>query len=249
MSDGESFLGRWSRRKQQAADEAAAPKPAPSPADSAAPSGHSGPAPVRRDTSGAAQAAPAPAFDVASLPSLDSITAASDVRAFLAPGVPMHLTRAALRRAWAADPAIRDFVGLQENAWDFTDPSAVPGFGELSPDCDIKALLREAFGEPAEEPEGSASASPAAPARREAQPSPSAEESPPSSEPVAATSLPDGADSAPTRAPEALARHASASGSNQMVQRENDAAMQNDHRRQQSATPKPRRYHGGALPA
>jgi len=35
------------------------------------------------------------------------------------------------RRAWAADPAIRDFKGLAENAWDFTDPTAMPGFGEL----------------------------------------------------------------------------------------------------------------------
>ena len=50
------------------------------------------------------------------LPATESITADTDIRAFLAPGIPAHLTRAALRRAWAADPAIRDFVGLAENA-------------------------------------------------------------------------------------------------------------------------------------
>ena len=29
------------------------------------------------------------------------------------------------------DPAIRDFVGLSENSWDFTDPNAMGGFGPL----------------------------------------------------------------------------------------------------------------------
>jgi hypothetical protein len=41
------------------------------------------------------------------------------------------LARAALRRAWANDPAIRDFVGVAENQWDFNDPDAIPGFGPL----------------------------------------------------------------------------------------------------------------------
>jgi hypothetical protein len=38
---------------------------------------------------------------VPQLPSIESIVAESDVRAFLAPGVPPELTRAALRRAWS----------------------------------------------------------------------------------------------------------------------------------------------------
>ena len=70
-------------------------------------------------------------FDLASLPPIESITGASDIRAFLAPGVPPELTRAALRRVWTADPAIRDFVGLAENAWDFNAPGAIAGFGSL----------------------------------------------------------------------------------------------------------------------
>ena len=58
-------------------------------------------------------------FGAAILPPIGSIGAASDIRPFLAPGVPVDLTRAALRRAWSTDPAIRDFIGLSENSWDF----------------------------------------------------------------------------------------------------------------------------------
>ncbi len=53
----------------------------------------------------------------------------SDIRAFLEKGVPVALTKAALRRAWTADPAIRDFMRIAENQWDFTDPTSIPGFG------------------------------------------------------------------------------------------------------------------------
>ncbi|HEX2217149.1 MAG TPA: DUF3306 domain-containing protein, partial [Xanthobacteraceae bacterium] len=70
-------------------------------------------------------------FDVSMLPPLESISAETDIRAFLARGVPAALRRAALSRAWAADPAIRDFIGPSENAWDFTAPGGVPGFGPL----------------------------------------------------------------------------------------------------------------------
>ena len=59
--------------------------------------------------------------------------------------MPAGLTRAALRRAWAADPAIRDFIGLSENSWDFTAPGGVPGFGPLDP-AEVPRLLAEVFG-------------------------------------------------------------------------------------------------------
>jgi hypothetical protein len=39
-----------------------------------------------------------------------------------------------LRRAWLADPAIRDFIGLSENSCDFNAPDGVPGFGSLITD-------------------------------------------------------------------------------------------------------------------
>jgi hypothetical protein len=72
-----------------------------------------------------------PPLDLSQLPALDSITETTDVRAFLARGVPATLTREALRRAWSADPGIRDFIGLSENSWDFNAPDGVPGFGPL----------------------------------------------------------------------------------------------------------------------
>jgi len=65
------------------------------------------------------------------LPSLESITANTDVRGFLQSRVPNELTRAALRKAWTSDPAIRNFIGIAENQWDFNDPNAIPGFGPL----------------------------------------------------------------------------------------------------------------------
>ena len=71
------------------------------------------------------------AFDPATLPPIESITGAADVRVFLAPGVPEDLTRAALRRAWMTDPTIHDFVGMAENQGDFNAPDGVPGFGLL----------------------------------------------------------------------------------------------------------------------
>src|SRR5262249_56948737 len=68
------------------------------------------------------------------LPPIDAIDANTDIRAFLQKGVPADLTRAALRRAWSSDPAIRDFVGLSENSWAFNAPEGVPGFGPFAPD-------------------------------------------------------------------------------------------------------------------
>jgi Protein of unknown function (DUF3306) len=70
-------------------------------------------------------------FDPVSLPSIDSITADTDIVAFLKSGVPTELRRAALRRAWTSDPAIRDFIGIAENQWDFNDPNGISGFGPL----------------------------------------------------------------------------------------------------------------------
>ena len=123
MSD-EEFLKRWSRRKQEAkSGEKSGEKAGEKSAEQGSPAA---------ETAEAAPAAPSEAdIDLAKLPSLDSIDAATDITAFLQKGIPAELGRAALRRAWAADPAIRDFVGLAENAWDFTDPNAMPGFGPL----------------------------------------------------------------------------------------------------------------------
>jgi Protein of unknown function (DUF3306) len=81
-------------------------------------------------------------FDAANLPPIESIGAGSDVLPFLASGVPADLTRAALRRAWSTDPAIRDFIGLSENSWDFDAQDGAPGFGSLTTDSPSQLLAR-----------------------------------------------------------------------------------------------------------
>jgi hypothetical protein len=128
----EDFLKRWSRRKREVAkDDDAARAPASDPA---------------AQTPDAAREVETQ-FDPASLPSIESITALSDVTAFLQAGVPAELTRAALRHVWTADPSIRDFVGLAENAWDFTDPNAMPGFGPLEATEEVRRMIARVVGE------------------------------------------------------------------------------------------------------
>ena len=105
---------RTTRGCSGAAADAPAPDEAAKPAEPKSPAG----------------AEPA-VFDPASLPSIESIAADTDIRPFLQPGVPADLRNAALRRAWSVDPAIRNFKGLQENDWDFNDPNGIPGFGPL----------------------------------------------------------------------------------------------------------------------
>jgi hypothetical protein len=83
---------------------------------------------------------------LASLPSIDAIAADTDVLRFLQSGVPAELTRAALRRAWTSDPAIRDFVGIAENQWDFNDPNAIPGFCPLPVTENVPAVLTQGLG-------------------------------------------------------------------------------------------------------
>jgi hypothetical protein len=102
---------------------------------------------------------PAADFDPAGLPPIDSIEAGTDVSAFLRPGVPADLAQAALRRAWVADPAIRDFVGLAENAWDFNAPGGVPGFEPLRAIDDVRRLAAQVVGAiPTAAPETAAAA-------------------------------------------------------------------------------------------
>ena len=136
MSD-EQFLARWARRKQEA--KAGHAEPAPEEAAEA-----HGPALSNR---AAAEPAP-PETELSKLPPIESIDAATDITAFLRKGIPQELSRAALRRAWSADPTIRDFVGLAENAWDFNDPTAMPGFGPLDYSAEqVDALVRRVVGD------------------------------------------------------------------------------------------------------
>lgn len=146
MSEAERFLARWSRRKGEAAARPGLTKPA-----AASPG----------EEAGLLPAMPPETIitNDAELPPIETIESASDVTAFLAPGVPPELTRAALRRAWATDPAIRDFVGLSENAWDFNAPNGVPGFGALDPD-QLRKLVDHFMREPKPAQPESATADP-----------------------------------------------------------------------------------------
>lgn len=142
MNDPDNFLSRWSRRKQEAGErsekkEEAADKPPAEPVTENEP--------VR--AASAPASTPIPKFDVESLPSIESINAESDITAFMRAGVPEALKRAALRRVWSSDPAIRDFVGLNENFWDAAGPDGIPGFGDLDPNLDVQRMVSELFGE------------------------------------------------------------------------------------------------------
>jgi hypothetical protein len=172
----ESFLSRWSRRKRAASipPPASAGEGGDPGFDPGEPGGGNSsraelakapptpdPSPPRASRAGGGEPhGPAPQeaeFDPATLPPIESIDAGTDVSAFLRPGVPADLAQAALRRAWVADPAIRDFVGLAENAWDFTAPGGVPGFEPLRAIDDVQRLAAQVAGViPAAAPETAA---------------------------------------------------------------------------------------------
>jgi len=122
MTADESFFARWARRKRAAATNAR-----DEPNLDRARGGASADTAADSLRAGEGQ----PLVDPESLPPIETLGAGSDIRPFLAQGVPTDLTRAALRRAWSVDPAIRDFIGLSENSWDFNAPGGVPGFGRL----------------------------------------------------------------------------------------------------------------------
>jgi hypothetical protein len=97
-----------------------------------------------------APAAGEPEIDLASLPPIDSIALGTDIRPFLRRGVPPELTREALRRAWTTDPAIRDFIEVAENQWDFATGAGIPGFGPLEiGEEELRRRIAEIMGDPA----------------------------------------------------------------------------------------------------
>jgi hypothetical protein len=141
----ENFVSRWARLKRSADIQRRTES-----------TGDSFSRPPAEVTAGSAEAAigqpgidgvaDAP-FDPASLPSIEAISVNTDIRGFLQSRVPAELTRAALRQVWASDPAIRDFVGIGENQWDFNDPHAIPGFGPLLESDNVPDLLAQALGQ------------------------------------------------------------------------------------------------------
>jgi len=149
MSDEDKgFLSRWSQLKR----EARPPEPKPD-------------APVAEADQAAAQAAEGDAaqeFDLSSLPKLEELTAGTDITAFLRKGVPEHLRNAALRKSWALDPAIRNYVNpALDYAYDWNTPGGVPGSGEIGSGMDVARLVSQIMGGGESAPE--TSAAPAAP--------------------------------------------------------------------------------------
>jgi hypothetical protein len=123
QDDEAGFLGRWARRKAQIQAQEKAQEKAHEKAQD------------EGGEAGAEVASGGPAeepFDLASLPKLEEIDAATDVSVFLRREVPDWLRNAALKKAWAADPAIRDYVNpAMEYAFDWNAPGGVPGSGAL----------------------------------------------------------------------------------------------------------------------
>ena len=129
--DGKSFLSRWSQRKQKAK---------PPDRDAPAPDADAPPAPV-------AASEAEPEFDLSSLPKLEDLTATTDITAFLRKGVPEHLRNAALRKSWALDPPIRNYVNpALEYAYDWNTPGGVPGSSEIGAGMDVARLVSQIMG-------------------------------------------------------------------------------------------------------
>ena len=130
-----NFLSRWSQRKHEAklpdADSASA-KP--------------------DDGAEALPALPAESdaeeqFDLSSLPKLEDVTETTDITGFLRKGVPESLRNAALRKSWALDPAIRNYVNpALDYAYDWNTPGGVPGNSEIAAGTDIAKMVLQIMG-------------------------------------------------------------------------------------------------------
>jgi hypothetical protein len=130
-ADNKNFLARWSQRKHEAKQP---DRDAPT-ANSDAPSG-----PV-------AESEVVQEFDLSSLPKLEDMTATTDITGFLRKGVPEHLRNAALRKSWALDPAIRNYVNpALDYAYDWNTPGGVPGSSEIGSGMDVARLVSQIMG-------------------------------------------------------------------------------------------------------
>ena len=148
----DGFLARWSRKKQEVrgrGPQISSPGTGEAESAQSAEPGVGGDAPLhvsnphrpadasrplpgreRKEEEGAELEADPESAEP--LPSIESLTAESDISAFLRKGVPEVLKNAALRRAWSLDPAIRDFASPAEYAWDFNAPGSMAGFGQAA---------------------------------------------------------------------------------------------------------------------
>jgi hypothetical protein len=129
-NESESFLERWSKRKAEArtgakSDEGQEPAEASKSLPDAEPE----------------------EIALEDLPPIESIDASTDLTHWLRKRVPEAWRQAALKRVWASDPAISQFIGLAENSWDWNAPDGVPGFGPLNPAANVAQLLEQVIGQ------------------------------------------------------------------------------------------------------
>ncbi len=139
----QGFLGRWIKRKAEVRDKAVVETDESDEAGS--------PVSGASKAEGAPGEAPAsePVFDLSTLPKLDEITAQTNITDFMRREVPAALRNAALRQAWAIDPAIRDYVNpAREYAYDWNIPGGVPGNGPIEAGFDALKQVAEAFSKP-----------------------------------------------------------------------------------------------------
>jgi hypothetical protein len=162
-------------------------------------------------------------FDLTRLPAIESITAETDISGFLAAGVPAELTRAALRRAFSADPRIRDFIGPSESSWDFNAPDAMGGFGPLEMTEELRRQILQMVGRGLDAPHAAE----------------------PAEQTASQVSVEQPADQ-PTRMPDELpsqGEQKTAHVPQLLIEPASDTDSQEDNDR-----PVPKRSHGGALP-
>jgi len=146
VSDGADFLARWSRRKLETRKEAAKGSEAAEGAGEADVPAEPGAAPPAVEDQ-AADAPPDLQEQLACLPSVEELTAQSDLTPFMRKGVPAALRNAALRRMWVLDPAIRDYVGdARDYAYDWSVPGGVPGWGPLARTEELITAARRIVG-------------------------------------------------------------------------------------------------------
>jgi hypothetical protein len=131
--DDKGFLARWSQRKLDAGKAEAKPAVQDEPAPSAETM------PKASETE--------PPVDLESLPKLEDLTANTDMTVFFQKGVPDSIRNAALRKSWALDPAIRNYVNpALDYAYDWNTPGGVPGAGELAPGTDVARMVSQIMG-------------------------------------------------------------------------------------------------------
>jgi Protein of unknown function (DUF3306) len=143
----EDFLTRWSRRKRDPTETKqtnSAPGERDTISEEVIPENAT---PAERVETTRPVLLPEPALDLKDLPPIESITAATDIRPFLAPGVPADIARAALRRAWSVDRRIRDFVGLADYDWDYHSTGSAAGFGPLEMTDELRQMVARIVGD------------------------------------------------------------------------------------------------------